>query len=163
METLAAGGTVAFPGCEAVIEVVPGPMIVTRLPETVATDGFEEVYATGKPDEADAIRLNGASVASFVVRSAQVIVFPVGGVAGEFTVTVLDNDIAGLYRSFPSWEAVIVVVPGPRKCRLPFSITAMPGGLLVKVNGNPLEAPAPIKDGGSPKVKGGGLKFRYID
>jgi hypothetical protein len=47
-----------FPGCAAFNVVVPTPTIVTRFPETVATEEFELEYSTGSPDEAVALSWN---------------------------------------------------------------------------------------------------------
>ena len=51
----------AFPGCEAVITVVPVPVIVKILPETVATPVSELLYETGSPELAVAVSANGTS------------------------------------------------------------------------------------------------------
>jgi hypothetical protein len=50
-----------FPGCDAVIKTLPAPTIVNRLLEMVATAELLLLRITGRPDEAVAFNVNGAS------------------------------------------------------------------------------------------------------
>src|SRR5688572_28842507 len=132
-----AAGVVALPPCVAVMVADPWLFIVTRLPVISATAGLEETYETGSPDVDFAVRLKGASLTYRVERGLNDITFPVPGVSGGCTVTVRVSGAAAFISSFPFCVAVIVVVPTPRRRSMDPSMTAMPGGLLVKVTGKP--------------------------
>src|SRR5687768_6634447 len=121
--------------------VVPIPLIVTRFPVITATDGLDEVYETGNPDVDLPVRLKGGSTIDLSARSGNKIVLPTPGVRGGLTVIVCEIEGAGKCLAFPACRAVIVVVPSARKCSIPFSTTAMPGGSLVIVTGKLLLPP----------------------
>ena len=59
--TFVAAVKLVLPVCEAVRMVVPAPVMVTVLPSTVATSGFELEYETARPEEEVAVNANDAS------------------------------------------------------------------------------------------------------
>ena len=64
-----------FPVCVAFNVVVPTPTIVTRFPETVATEEFELEYSTGSPDEAVALSWNDPEPTGLDTGAGKVIVW----------------------------------------------------------------------------------------
>ena len=65
----------ALPGCVAWIVQVPVVSSVTVLPLTVQTADVSDAKLTGKPDDAVALTLNGASLTSLSGSGLKVIVW----------------------------------------------------------------------------------------
>src|SRR6185436_14943709 len=118
------------------------PVIVMTLPSMVA--GPEAMLkVTGRPEDAVALTLKGASLIRLLVREPNVIVW-----VARLTVNDRFTLGAGAYVLSPACEARTVTVPVPViVTRLP-SMVAGPEAML-KVTGRPEDAVALTANGGS--------------
>ena len=69
-----AAAKLALPACVAWIMQVPVVTSVTIEPDTVQTDVVCELKLTGRPDEADALTVNGADPKGWFERAPKVMV-----------------------------------------------------------------------------------------
>ena len=143
-----------LPPWVAVMEQVPGVRVVTVAPETLQTAGVPDEKDTGRPEDADAVRVTGT---------------PTGLAAGGVKVMVcaccparIRNDCvtsgAAAYTVSPPWRAVMVQVPAARV------MTAVPdavhtAGLAERRDtGRPEDATAAGVTGTPARASGGGPK-----
>ena len=134
-----------LPHWVAVIPQVPPLSKVTVFAETVQTEGVVEAKMTGKPDEAVALRVNGAEPKVEAGRAEKVMVC-----ASALTVKLCCTCGAAVKLALPHWFAVIAQVPPLSKVTV-FAETVQTAGVEeAKMTGKPDEAVALKLNGAEP-------------
>jgi hypothetical protein len=94
-----AAAYIALPGCEAWILQVPAAATLIVAPETVHTGVVSDVNETGRPDEAVALIVNGATPYVFPVIAGKVMVWDSNANAGAGKATAAASKIRRAQRA----------------------------------------------------------------
>jgi len=68
----------ALPACVAWMAQVPAPASVTEAADTVQTDAVVDAKATGRPEDAVAVSVNGGAPICWLERAAKAMVWAPG-------------------------------------------------------------------------------------